>query len=113
MLARPAVAHDILFDFAGRAQAAAEHSAAESFRVAREQYQAGYIAYPSLLAAAYAEAGRFPDAIKTAQRAIQLALPEIQEFLQLRKQRRDVVVLPDEQLQQGRPQDDRRDRRRP
>ena len=37
-----------------KAQAAAEHSAAESFRVAREQYQAGYIAYPSLLAAEYA-----------------------------------------------------------
>jgi NodT family efflux transporter outer membrane factor (OMF) lipoprotein len=37
-----------------KAQAAAEHSASESFRVAREQYQAGYIAYPSLLAAEYA-----------------------------------------------------------
>jgi len=37
-----------------KAQAAAEHSAAESFRVAREQYQACYIAYPSLLAAEYA-----------------------------------------------------------
>src|SRR5713101_2999192 len=55
-----------------KAQAAAEHSAAESFRVAREQYQAGYIAYPSLLAAEYAnqqtllalvqaEAGRYTD----------------------------------------------------
>ena len=37
-----------------KAQAAAEHSASESYRVAREQYQAGYIAYPSLLAAQYA-----------------------------------------------------------
>ena len=36
------------------AQAAAELSAAESLRVAREQYQAGYISYPSLLAAEYA-----------------------------------------------------------
>ena len=37
-----------------KAQAAAERSASESYRVAREQYQAGYIAYPSLLAAQYA-----------------------------------------------------------
>jgi NodT family efflux transporter outer membrane factor (OMF) lipoprotein len=37
-----------------KAQATAEHSASESYRVAREQYQAGYIAYPSLLAAQYA-----------------------------------------------------------
>jgi len=37
-----------------KAQAAAERSASESYRVAREQYQAGYIAYPSLLAAEYA-----------------------------------------------------------
>jgi outer membrane protein TolC len=37
-----------------KAQRAAEHSASESYRVAREQYQAGYIAYPSLLAAQYA-----------------------------------------------------------
>jgi NodT family efflux transporter outer membrane factor (OMF) lipoprotein len=37
-----------------KAQAAAERSAAESFGVAREQYQAGYIAYPSLLATEYA-----------------------------------------------------------
>lgn len=37
-----------------RTEAAAERSASESYRVAREQYQAGYIAYPSLLAAQYA-----------------------------------------------------------
>ena len=37
-----------------KAQAAAERSASESFRVARDQYQAGYISYPSLLAAQYA-----------------------------------------------------------
>jgi NodT family efflux transporter outer membrane factor (OMF) lipoprotein len=37
-----------------KAQAAAEHSALQSFRVAREQYQAGYIAYTTLLAAEYA-----------------------------------------------------------
>jgi NodT family efflux transporter outer membrane factor (OMF) lipoprotein len=37
-----------------KAQTAAERSASESYRVAREQYQAGYIAYPSLLAAQYA-----------------------------------------------------------
>jgi NodT family efflux transporter outer membrane factor (OMF) lipoprotein len=37
-----------------KAQAAAEHSALQSFRVASEQYQAGYIAYTSLLTAEYA-----------------------------------------------------------
>jgi NodT family efflux transporter outer membrane factor (OMF) lipoprotein len=37
-----------------KAQSAAEHSASESYRVAREQYQAGYIPYLSLLAAEYA-----------------------------------------------------------
>ncbi len=37
-----------------KAQAAADISASESVRVAREEYQAGYIAYPSLLAAEYA-----------------------------------------------------------
>jgi NodT family efflux transporter outer membrane factor (OMF) lipoprotein len=37
-----------------KAQAAAERSALKSFRVAREQYQAGYIAYTSLLTAEYA-----------------------------------------------------------
>jgi NodT family efflux transporter outer membrane factor (OMF) lipoprotein len=55
-----------------KAQAAAERSASESYRVAREQYQAGYIPYLSLLAAenAYqqtlltlvqAEASRYAD----------------------------------------------------
>ena len=37
-----------------KAQAAAERSASESYRVAREQYRAGYIPYLSLLAAEYA-----------------------------------------------------------
>ncbi len=57
-----------------KAQAAAEYSARASFGVAREQYQAGYIAYPSLLAAEYAyqqtllalvqaEASRYTDTV--------------------------------------------------
>ena len=37
-----------------KAEAAAERSASESYRVARAQYQAGYIPYLSLLAAEYA-----------------------------------------------------------
>jgi NodT family efflux transporter outer membrane factor (OMF) lipoprotein len=37
-----------------QAQLAAETSASESFRIARDQYQAGYIAYPTLLVAEYA-----------------------------------------------------------